>query len=154
MNLKVRGLTGTWGGWRHRNARIWGKKGRFCKNLAKTGGAAPGSAAHETVEYLSKIACMLGSDGFTVCLCVLSGVWHVSGVVNNCSFCDWCSFDLSDSICVIVFTILISDRSCAVFVLNKLPPVPSTQCIGFSIQLWLEIVLPVAEAWLLHRHKS
>ena len=41
VNLKVRGLTGTWGGCRHRNAKIWGKKGRFCKNLAKTGGLQP-----------------------------------------------------------------------------------------------------------------
>ena len=32
------GLTGTWGGCRRRNAKIWGKNGRFCKNLAKTGG--------------------------------------------------------------------------------------------------------------------
>ena len=24
-------------GWRHRNDKIWGEKGRFCKNLAKTG---------------------------------------------------------------------------------------------------------------------
>ena len=50
VNLKVRGLTGTKGGWRHRNAKIWGKKGRFCKNLAKIGGlqppSPPGSAAH------------------------------------------------------------------------------------------------------------
>ena len=38
VNLKVRGLTATWGGCRHRNAKIWGKKGRFCENLAKTGG--------------------------------------------------------------------------------------------------------------------
>ena len=34
-----------------RNAKIWGKKGRFCKKLAKTGGGGlapqiPGSAAH------------------------------------------------------------------------------------------------------------
>ena len=41
MNLKVWGLTGTWRGCRHRNAQIWGKKGRFCKNLAKTGGYSP-----------------------------------------------------------------------------------------------------------------
>ena len=51
VNLKVRGLTGTWKGCRHRNAKIWGKKGRFCENLAKTGGglqppSPPGSAAH------------------------------------------------------------------------------------------------------------
>ena len=39
VNLKVRGLTGTWGECRHRNAKIWGKKGRFCTNLAKTGEA-------------------------------------------------------------------------------------------------------------------
>ena len=51
VNLKVRGLTGTWGGCRHRNAKIWGKKGRFCKNLATTGRAIapqpPGCAAYE-----------------------------------------------------------------------------------------------------------
>ena len=40
VNLKVRGLTGTWKGCRHRNAKIWGKKGRFCENLAKPGGGA------------------------------------------------------------------------------------------------------------------
>ena len=44
VNLKVRGLTGTWGGCRHRNAKIWGKKERFCENLANC--SPPGSAAH------------------------------------------------------------------------------------------------------------
>ena len=56
VNLKVRRLTGTWGGCRHRNAKIWGKKGRFCENLAKTGGATapPGSAAHGHTKALSE----------------------------------------------------------------------------------------------------
>ena len=41
VNLEVRGLTEKWGGWRHRTAKIWGKKGDFAKILHELGGQSP-----------------------------------------------------------------------------------------------------------------
>ena len=41
VNLKVWVLTKKWGGWRHRIAKLWGKKGDFSKSLQRMGGKNP-----------------------------------------------------------------------------------------------------------------
>ena len=56
VNLKVRGPTGKWGGCGLRNAKIWSKKGRFCKNLVKIqnlGGTAPSPAPPSMLKHIS-----------------------------------------------------------------------------------------------------